>query len=347
MDDCTIDKCERFPKKTHAFYLSTPKGKEYYFACENTEICTKWITSIRNAGYTNMYQRTKEAVKFLERCKEIVAPFVVALHTAAATNEQSSTKGSTSPSNNASPFPPMLRADQTAVPDEDINTTKTAMTGADVLQALSELKEAQILASTTIRDQSAHIKDLETEQITLRDETDRAKRAAVDVAALRSRVDELTARNSELQVRTDALNRDLTLSMQAAAKATRLVAGTNGSTTNSSTANKSNEEDLLRARIRELEATNAREREELLAQIRNAQTAAAVVTTNPTNVPRTPAANNNPNTMTSPPGTNTNNKTANTPANLDPSVAYEHEWQPFLSEAQRLERDGKYVRMDN
>mgnify|MGYP002129195696 CR=1 FL=1 len=68
--------------------LKTAKGREYHFAAENAETRGKWLTSIGNASYTNMYQRTREAVKFLDRCKELVAPFVVSLHLAEQERER-------------------------------------------------------------------------------------------------------------------------------------------------------------------------------------------------------------------------------------------------------------------
>jgi hypothetical protein len=55
----------QFRAQPFAFVLKTRSGKEFFFAADSAEARSKWMASIGNAGYPNMYQRTREAVKFL------------------------------------------------------------------------------------------------------------------------------------------------------------------------------------------------------------------------------------------------------------------------------------------
>jgi hypothetical protein len=65
-------------KQGQVVFVVTPRratGKEYLFAVANAESRQKWITAILSAAYSSMYVRTREAVRFLERCKEATCPF--------------------------------------------------------------------------------------------------------------------------------------------------------------------------------------------------------------------------------------------------------------------------------
>jgi hypothetical protein len=351
VDECTAAASEQFKNKPFAFTLKTAKGREYHFAAENAETRGKWLTSVGNASYTNMYQRTREAVKFLDRCKELVAPFVVSLHLAEQEREDGEGEAGANPD-----VPLPLFADVSRADDGDIAEAKASMSGADVIAALSELQGAQTVASSSGRAFRERIVALEKEAAALRSETEAARKAAADAAALRAKADDLAARNVELQTRVEGLNKDLSLSMAAAAKATRLVAGGAGGAAAAAAAAKGVDEDLLRARVRELEAQMAREREEAGAALRAAQAAAAQAA-QAAAAAQTAASARSPVSAAAagirgggPAATPVSPKLAApataTPGGgasslMDASIAFEHEWQPFLTEAQRLEREGK------
>lgn len=339
VDDCTVGPSDKFSKKPFAFTVTTRVGKDYHFAAESADDRGKWIMSINNAGYTNMYQRTREAVKFLDRCKELVAPFHVAVQTAASR-----------PGGSAAPE---LIADTTAVTEDEIAAAKANMTGADVITALQQLDVVQAASSANTREILAlkeRFNDLEVESERLRADAEVARKATAEAGSLRTRVDELAARNAELQTRTESLNKELSAATAAAAKAARLVAG-GASASSAAREAKGAEEDMLRVRIRELEAQMAREREDFQSQIRAANAAgkgnnavgspllsraasngalggSAVPEASPKPAAASSAAQNSSVNFS---GTN----------GADASSAFEHEWQPFLAEAQRLEREGK------
>ena len=57
----------QFRAQPFAFVVKTRTGRDFFFAADSAEARAKWMASIGNAGYPNMYQRTREAVKFLVR----------------------------------------------------------------------------------------------------------------------------------------------------------------------------------------------------------------------------------------------------------------------------------------
>lgn len=312
VDDCVATSTDKYSrKKPFAFVVPVRGGREYFFAAESAAEAGKWTTAITNASYSNMYQRTRDAVKFLDRCKALVAPFAAA----------ASAAGGTALSARA-----LLHVDAEAANEETVTHLKASMTGADVLDAIQHLRDAQAAARAALADAGeGHGRGGSSGTGA---DASSPGRSTGDVSALKARVDELSARNTELQTRVETLNRELTNATSAATRAATRLASTTGSSTHSSS-----KEDKTKDAA---ETALLREREELTSTIRHLQaqleierkrtaTATAAAAVSPGG-----AAASRPSTAAE----------AASPRLIADAVSiYEHEWARFLTEAQRLEKE--------
>lgn len=348
VDDALLTATDDFKNKNCAFSIKTRSGKEFFFDAESIEARTKWMTSITNAGYPNMYTRTREAVKFLEKCKETVAPFLVAFNTIQAKKKLSSDDAA-------------CIADALGVDEDDAKTEASRITGADVVSAMELLRNVQTNARGNKQKISALERDLEAS------EARRLKDASTSVSSLeaaeqRSRADALMERNNEQQARIDSLNKQLNDATLAVTKATRAAAAS--SSLSIGGVRETKEDEILKGRVRELEQQLVREKEEAAATLRAEKLSSArELTLEKERSSRAVAAATMMGSSTasqrnvvSPRGDISNAASA-TPAGLnqiqtssscvagggDSSLAYESEWAPFLLEAQRLERDGAFA----
>lgn len=351
MDDAIVSVTDDVKNKKYPFSIMTRSGKEFFFDTESLDARTKWITSITNAGYPNMYTRTREAVKFLEKCKETVAPFLVAFNNVQAKKKLSSEDAA-------------CLADALGVDEDDAKAEASKITGADVVSAMELLRNVQTNARTYKQKISVLERDLEaSEARRLKDASNSA--SSLEAAEQRARADALLERNNEQQARIDSLNKQLNDATLAVTKATRAAAASSSLSVGATRETK--EDEILRSRVRELEQQLSREKEEAAAALRAEKLSSArELTLEKERSSRAVAAAtmmsaSQRSTVVSPRGDNGDVSTATgaTPAGTgltqlqapsslipgggDSSLLYEAEWAPFLLEAQRLERDGAFA----
>ena len=346
MDDAIVTAADDFKNKKCPFSIKTRSGKDFFFDTESPDARTKWITSITNAGYPNMYSRTREAVKFLEKCKETVAPFLVAFNNVQAKKKLSSDDAA-------------CLADALGVDEDDAKAEASKITGADVVSAMDLLRSVQTNARANKQKISVLERDLEaSEAKRLKDASNSV--SSLEAAEQRARADALMERNNEQQARIDSLNKQLNDATLAVTKATRAAAASSSLSVLGTKETK--EDDLLRTRVRELEQQLSREKEEASAALRAEKLSSArELTLEKERSSRAVAAASmmsasQRSNVISPRGDRgeISTATAATPLQLqasaslipgggDSSLSYEAEWAPFLLEAQRLERDGAFA----
>jgi tetratricopeptide (TPR) repeat protein len=299
-----------------------------------------------------MYTRTREAVKFLEKCKETVAPFLVAFNNVQAKKKLSSEDAA-------------CLADALGVDEDDAKAEASKITGADVVSAMELLRNVQTSARTYKQKISVLERDLEaSEARRLKDASNSV--SSLEVAEQRARADALLERNNEQQARIDSLNKQLNDATLAVTKATRAAAAS--SSLSVGAARETKEDEILRSRVRELEQQLSREKEEAAAALRaeklssareltlekerssRAVAAATMMSASQRSTVVSPRGDKGDVSTTAsaatPAGTGSTQLQAPSsliPGGGDSSLLYEAEWAPFLLEAQRLERDGAFA----
>lgn len=353
VDDSNIKVIEGLKQGDFGFSIETRVRQGFYFAAESAEERAKWLTALANAGYSSMYSRTREAVKFLDKCKEVMAPLALAIEKAIADGKPSEEAAATCSTD--------------GVEEARIEERKAIMTGADVVTTLSQIRLGQLWSSSTITTLRKELADLEVEldaadadaeaaeegkaqaeaallqaQAVAGEErkaADAARAAAAstqsELTSLTRTIADLSDRNAGLQSRVEELGRELTAASLAAARVR--AAGEQGS-------GASQEEAIqLRARVAALEAAIGRERDSAASQLKSLQH--ALDAEKAKHVGGTPHGKAQVHAAQSPTiSPRTHTATAAVPPSspaAPPEVLYEREWAPFLAEAQRLEREGK------
>jgi tetratricopeptide (TPR) repeat protein len=150
IDDAAVELCEKFPKKPFSFIVTLRGGKQVTLASATTEDRTKWVAGIGNAQYGAMFARTKDAVRFLEKCKAAVAP-VIAQRQGLPVPPDPADSADASGSGGA-PSPAQF---------ESFYHLQATLSGGDVLAVIQALRQesGQLLAASAQQRQA--IRDLE------------------------------------------------------------------------------------------------------------------------------------------------------------------------------------------
>lgn len=323
------------PRYPYAFIITTRCARRYAFAVLDPVDLQRWLTAFSNASYPNMFQRTRDAVRFLERCRDLTAPWTAGLYLQAiADGVEGATAASGISTMNLAENPQLqeaaLKVDITNVPEGKIKELKTDLQGGDVILAIQQLLQTQQTARLALEqariNESVLRSQIDDMQSTLaiqdRDypgrgdgyhamiEPDGLSRAEAN--DLRKELDAAIARATALANKNATLEQELQASSLAAAKATRAtLAATQGagSTVETMTAlSKSHADEVsaLKAHISKLEQD---------LKLAKTQTQNFAITA----PAKSPAAETSP----------------------DPGWQYEHEWASYFAEAQRLEKLGK------
>lgn len=234
-----------------AFSVAARGGKEYIFAADQREDRDKWIASISNAGYGAMYARTREAVRFLERCKDGVSIYLATMRGVSvpppstmllqgvqqASNDVGSPAGGGNNPINAAAA--AVAADPQYAPYHQL---RSGLTGADILDALVTMRTDAAESRSRLRhmrDENADLKrQMEAQATALADALTRlaeattgggpatAKEWAAERDDLRKRVNELSLSNADLLNRLNDVSRELQVTKEGKAKlAARMGSG--------------------------------------------------------------------------------------------------------------------------
>ena len=182
----------------------------------DARVFLQWIHSISNANYTNMYNRTRDAVKWLERCKDTVAPFLA--YRAGIPVPEGAGSGALDGDTSARSPPP------SASESEAYSSLKASLTGGDVIETIIAMRVVALDASPIIA-------RLEEEAAQARadlmhggggggggHDEERERQLEDEIEKLREAHREAADRNATLSNRIVELNRELTtLSTRAAA----------------------------------------------------------------------------------------------------------------------------------
>jgi hypothetical protein len=317
VDDCTIVPTSEFKDRPFAVTVATPGGGSgCTFDPGSAEERMKWVTAVSNAGYTSMYARTREAVKFLDRCKEVLAPISIALEEAEKGSDEGGAAGRAAA----------------------VEARRIAMTGADVVALLSVLSESQEVTTASLVGLRGQVTELEGELAESEAEAEAARQAAA--AAESAATSAAAAAAAERKAAEGARNEAAAAQEEAAhlsARVGELEAAMDRIGRAGGAGGGSEENAALRARVAVLEAAAAAQAA-AVPVARKASSSAAPLPPSSTPVAPPPVHARSVGAYASPA------VSASRAAGVgfdSGSVAGGEEWAPFLAEAQRLEREGK------
>ena len=167
--------------------------------------------SISNANYTNMYNRTRDAVKWLERCKDTVAPFLA--YRAGIPVPEGAGSGALDGEASSARGPGAQQGPPPSGPESEAYTSlKSSLTGGDVIETIIAMRVVALDASPLIarlEEEAAQARaELMQQAHAQGDENVRALEGELEATrdAHRKELD----RNSSLAARIAELNRELT-----------------------------------------------------------------------------------------------------------------------------------------
>lgn len=196
VDTATTEPVDDMKAHPFVFKLKTAVGgREMIFAAATAEDRERWMTGISNAAYSKMYNRTREAVQFLERCKDAVAPVVAVQQGIIVPPEVPSADGTVS-------VPPTLA---TGPEYEPYYRLKQSLSGSDVVSVILSLRDEVAMQQRTIADLHASREaDAHATTAAAASASSAASDAVIDtmrreIAALRDTNNSLNSRVTELQ----------------------------------------------------------------------------------------------------------------------------------------------------
>jgi tetratricopeptide (TPR) repeat protein len=281
-----------------------------------------------------MFNRTRDAIQFLNRCKDAVAPFVC------------KKEGIPVPANAGKGDGVELTGSDPVIIDAYHRLTDT-LTGEDVIESIVSMRAIVDDSQSSIAriQEELSISKEETSRLTIALSTGSGAPGSVReseaMVTLRKQVAELTERNASLQSRVTELNKELSAATAAAARAARLVGSSTGMSANARA--DAEELALCRARIRELEANfdeakrkAASASDEMQVRLRELSTALDAERRKNGTYAASSAASASTRTQ------QVTSSTSSAAPSANAESLWEHEWLPFLTEAQKLEKEGAY-----
>ena len=354
LDDAQISSSDAFPKQPFTFTIRARSGREYFFATPTAEARGAWIRALGEAPYTAVDERAKMASVFLEKARDVAAPWAAAFALASLSGHEG-------------PRQAALDADLSAITPEAAAAARTTLSADGILSTLTTLLDVHIDARAVMADQVAEADALrvQLEELALRSRapppppppitviessTATSARDIARIERLTSERDEGNAKIAMMTTKFEALLDELaSVRMAAAAAATTTSSSSSPTTTSRATGAESlmvvaarraaegvaaaaaTESAGLRARLAEVEVTATRALNDAESRLRAAEKRAEVAEAN--NAKPVVVAAQPP----KPPVTRTT--TTTTPTTVVNET--DAEWAPFLQEAQRLEKEGK------